>query len=320
VPYDELIGALGLSPEAAEYLGAIDDLSLRYANPDIDGNGVIDAVEDHAFALDFHVRSNLRRGSSSGANFTVSDITDHFVPDSGPDVAVPVYNLTSAYVLYPASYDATEYVAMGAPGGQLEHGGAFVATHADGSVPGSNTSFSQLGFGDTRGWGPDYDLERTPGLELPGSSGSPATFAYTLGATGTTLTFTNVVTRSRASLTADGSLAIFVQLRSEAGSFTAIDYRWMKLASATSWVPATAEEIALTISGDGGHISFHRAPSWHDELGVAIPPQPSGTIAWSFAASGPADICGLAVSYDDKLGMRHFVGGADPDPGVTCTF
>ena len=93
----------------------------------------------------------------------------------------------------------------------------------------------------------------------------------------------------------------------------------MKRASASSWVPATAEEIALTISGDGGHISFHRAPSWHNEFGASIPPQPSGSIPWSWTASGPSDICGLAVSYDDKLGLRHFIGGAEPNPGVRCT-
>src|SRR5262249_9939787 len=36
LPYDELLAGLGLSPAAAEYLGSVDDLSLRYANPDID--------------------------------------------------------------------------------------------------------------------------------------------------------------------------------------------------------------------------------------------------------------------------------------------
>jgi hypothetical protein len=30
-------------------------------------------------------------------------------------------------------------------------------------------------------------------------------------------------------------------------------------------------------------------------------------------------VCGRAVSYDDKLGLRHFIGGADANAGVTCT-
>lgn len=319
IGYDDLLAQLGLSPEAAEYLGSVDDLSLRYANPDIDGDGMIDMTQGRQYQLDFHVRANLRIGSAAGHNATVSDITDHFLADSGADVATPVFNLTSAYVLYPASFDATDYVGQGPPSSTLQHGAAFSATQSDGSTPSAPTSFSSLGFGDTRGWGPDYNYEATPGLELPGSGGSPATLAYTLGASGRTLTFTNVVTRTRASLTETGTLAIFVRLVSADHRFTSIDYKWMKRASATAWVPATAEEIALTIGSAGGYISFHRAPSWHNEFGATIPAQPSGSIAWSWTATGPADVCGLAVSYDDKLGLRHFLGGVDPDPGVSCT-
>jgi hypothetical protein len=318
IPYDELLAGLGLSAAAAEYLGAVDDLSLRYANPDIDGDGVIDLEQDHRYGLDFHMRANLRIGSSHGRNVTVDDITDHFVADSGPDVATPVFNLTSAYVLYPASFDPTAYVAQGAPATAPQNGGAFTATQADGP-PAPPSSFSGLGFGDTRGWGPDYNYESSPDLELPGSTGSPATLAYTLGAVGKTLTFTNVVTRTRASLTDFGTLAIFVRLVTTAQQYSSIEYKWMKRTSATAWVPATAEEITLTISGEGGHVSIHRAPSWHNEFGTAIPPQPSGSIAWSWTATGPNDICGLAVSYDDKLGLRHFIGGADPNAGITCT-
>ena len=319
ISYDELLSGLGLSSAAAEYLGSVDDLSLRYANPDIDGDGVIDLEQDHRYALDFHVRANMRIGSSAGRNVTVDDVTDHFLADTGPAVATPVFNLTSAYALYPASLDSTQYVVQGAPSQALQHGAAFSVRHADDSTPSAMTSFSSLGFGDTAGWGPDYNYESSPGLELPGSGGSPATLAYTLGAIGRTLTFTNVVTRTRASLTDAGTLAIFVRLVTTDQRYASIDYRWMKRASASSWVPATAEEIALTISGDGGHVSFHRAPSWHNEFGATIPAQPSGSIAWSWEASGPNDICGLAVSYDDKLGLRHFVGGADPNAGVTCT-
>jgi hypothetical protein len=317
ISYDELLAGLGLSPAAAEYLGSVDDLSLRYANPDIDGDGVIDLEQDHQYALDFHMRANLRVGSSHGRNITIDDITDRFVADSGADVVTPVFNLTSAYVLYPASLDATAYVAQGAPASAPQNGGVFTASEANGT-PSPPSSFSGLGFGDTRGWGPDYNYESSPHVELPGSGGSPATLAYTLGAIGKTLTFTNVVTRTRDSLTESGTLAIFVRLVTNAHQYSSIEYKWMKRAS-SAWVPATAEEIALTISGDSGYVSIHRAPSWHNEFGATIPAVPSGSIPWSWAATGPDDICGLAVSYDDKLGLRHFIGGADPNAGVTCT-
>ena len=80
---------------------------------------------------------------------------------------------------------------------------------------------------------------------------------------------------------------------------------------------ATAEEIAVTIGSDGGYVSFHRSPSWANEVGLAIPPQPSGTVPWTLDRTGP-DVLRAGRHYDDKLGLRHFVGGVAPNPGVTC--
>jgi hypothetical protein len=312
ISYDELLAGLGMSPAAAEFLGSIDDLSLRYANPDIDGDGVLDMQQDRRYALDIHLRANLRAGDR---DVIVDDLVDQF-----PLATVrPVFNLTSFYALYPASYDPTDYIGMGPPGIGLQAGARFSATLADGSAPVAMSSFSGLAFGDERAWGPDYEMEHAATMELPGATGIPATLAYTLGASGTTLTFSNVITPSRRALTDDGSLVIFIRLVTGGGpTITTIDYEWKKRVGA-AWVPATAEEIALTISGDGGHVSVHRAPSWRDEHGAQIPAQPSGTIAFPGPATGAADICGLAVSFDDRLGVRHFIGGAQPNPGVTCT-
>lgn len=317
ISYDDLLAGLGLSASAAAYLGSVDDLSLRYANPDIDGDGMIDMEQDRQYGLDFHVRANLRH---NGYNVTIDDITDQTLADHGRDAVVPVFNLTSAYVLYPATFDRAIYVMQTAMANVLTNGAAFHATQEDGATPWPPTSFSGLGFGDTRGWGADYDYESNVGLELPGATGSPATLQYVLGATGHMLTFTNVVTRTRASLTESGSLAIFVRLNTTDGHYASIDYRWMKRDSSTSWVPATREEIALTISSGGGFLSFHHLPAWNNQFGVMIPPQPSGSIPWTFPSTTPDEVCSLAASFDDKLGLRHFVGGADGNPGVTCTF
>ena len=318
--YDDVIAALGLDASAAEYLGSVDDLSLRYANPDIDGNGLIDLVEGHQFGIDFHVRSNMRRGSAMGMNFTVSDMTDQYYPDSGVDVATPVFNLTSAYAMYPTAMDGTSYIDNSHQPQLLQNGAAYTVTLADGSTPGANTSFSGLSGGSVgpmSSWGADYQLEGTS-LELPGSAGSPATLAYTLGGSSTTLTFTNVVTRTKASLTADGTLSIFTKLNTTAGTISSIDYKWMKR-DAGVWVPATAEEITLTIGSQGGFMSFHIQPSWNNQAGVQIPATPMGNVVWTGVAVAPGTICSIAVSYDDKLGLRHFIGGAEPDLGVTCT-
>jgi hypothetical protein len=319
VPYDTLLASLGLSASAAEYLGSIDDLSLRYANPDIDGDGIIDITQQHPFSLDFHIRSNMLRGPG-GPHLTIDDLTDKFFASEGADVATPDFNLASIYALYPASFDGTAYVdRMAPPGAPLQHGGGYTVTLADGSTPAANTSYSALMFNDTAGFGADYAFGSTPGLELPGSGGVPATLVYTLGGVGKQLTFNNVITRTRASLTEVGTLSIFLRLNTTAGSIASIDFEWRKRVAGGNWILATEEEIALVISGAGGFISFHRVPSWNNEVQVAIPAAPSGTIAWSGAALSPGEICGMGVSYDDKLGLRHFEGGADPNPGVVCS-
>ena len=54
--YASVLEATGLSADAAKTLGAIDTVSLRNSNPDIDNNGVFDATEGKQFTLDFHNR------------------------------------------------------------------------------------------------------------------------------------------------------------------------------------------------------------------------------------------------------------------------
>jgi hypothetical protein len=324
IAYDTLIAQLGLSPAGAEFLGSVDDMSLRYANPDIDADGVIDAQQPgHEFQIDFHLRSNMRKGPA-GPLLTMADITDRFFAEGGEEVATPDFNLASIYALYPAAFDATEYVSgMDGPG----QGARFTATQADGSTPSAPTSYSPLHFGDRAGWGPDYSWER--GVELPGSSGSPATLSYLLGASGKTLTFTNVLTRRRASLTDTGTLLPFVRVNTADGMITSLDYRWMKRVSAAAWTPATAEEIDLVVNDGGGYAAFYRRAK-SAAISFRIPRTPSGNIRWTRSAAAqadpsddelahtsPADVCSTAFSYDDKLGLRLFAGGVAPMDGVT---
>lgn len=326
--YDTLLADLGLDPALALTLGAVDDLSLRYANPDIDADGEIDLLQGHPFGLDFHVRATLRVGPG-GAALRVSDLLDAFPAADGATVATPDFGLTSIYALYPSTFDATSYVDMSAMPPVLTAGATFTATQADGSTPSSPTSFSGLGFGDTRGWGADYDLAR--GVELPGSSGSPATLLFGLGATSTSLTFSNVVTRTRASFTDQGTLMPFVRLDTTDGVITGFSWVWKQRLNADTWVDASAETIALLVSDSGAFVGFHLLPAWDHEVGAPLGQAPTGSLlltdprvhlsnvsAPDLTTLTASQVCGMAVSYDDKLGLRVFAGGADPDPGVSC--
>jgi hypothetical protein len=313
IAYEDLLHQLGLSAAGAEYLGAIDDLSLRYANPDIDGDGVIDLHQaGHDFQLDFHLRAQMLAGAS-GRHLTISDITDRYLPESGAEVTNADFNLGSIYAIYPAAYDATPYVA--GDGRTLQNGAVFAATAADGTPAGAGSSFSPLHYGDRAGWGPDYNWQQTPSIELPGSDGRPVTLAFTLGGSGHTLTFPNVLTRSHDSLTARNTPVPFLRLATSGGQIAAIDYKWMKRSDAGDWIACTAEELELVVGDQGAFIGLSHG-SKNNRVEIKIPRQPSGSVSWPGPALAPADICNMAASYDDKLGLRLFVGGVEPSAGT----
>ncbi|HEX2879437.1 MAG TPA: hypothetical protein VHO25_07860 [Polyangiaceae bacterium] len=327
IGYDALLAQLGLSAEAAEYLGAIDDLSLRYANPDLDGNGTLDVLEEHEFALDFHVRANTFKGPE-GAEAAVADITDRFLDDAGAEMATVRFNLASIYLLYDATFDSTEYVLPNQGNTMLQNGGAFVALASDGAAVTAPTSYSGVFFGSGRGFGPDYSWGIDPQIELPGSGGSPASYVFTLGGIATDITFVNIVTRTRASLASEGLLVPFIKLNTAEGLLSSVDYKWLK-SGAQAWIPASAEEVATVVNENGGGASIHI--SGNSEVFLSIPTEAQGTIQWGenldsngsidsqqIAALSPSDLCGIAVSYDDKLGMRIFAGGVTPNPDAVC--
>jgi hypothetical protein len=321
VPYDTLLQQLGLSGDAAALLGEIDDLSLRYANPDIDGDGVIDMQQPgHRFQLDFHLRAEMLAGPG-GVALRMVDITDRFAPESGPRMASPHFNSGSIYALYPSSFDATNYVAYGTPGVSLQNGAAFRATASDGSaIDQAHSSFSALSFnGDTQGWGPDYNWTQPSSVELPGSGGTPVDLAFTLGGAHRTLTFANVVTRTRESLEALNTPVPFLRVNTAQGLISSIDYKWMQRTSAGAWSPVSAEQLDLVVGDAGAFVGFSRG-SKANRVEMTIPRQPSGTLPWTAAATAANDICSMALSYDDKLGLRLFVGGVLPNDGVAPCF
>lgn len=71
---EDLDYALGVSRRTLATLGGIDDIALRYANPDMDGDGVIDALQGIAPTLEVHAEYAIEaRGHAATArDFIVS--------------------------------------------------------------------------------------------------------------------------------------------------------------------------------------------------------------------------------------------------------
>lgn len=328
ISYADLLAGLHLSSSAADLLGASDDVCLRYVNPDIDGDGLIDLQQpDHNFMLDFHVQFAMRSADpSSSLGATIADIAGGFLPD---DTTI-LYGGVGIYATYSdafAGYDPTmSWVSFGSAstynaGGGGPGGPTTVAAGAH--IPGTDLTYMGMAGSQSHSEG----ISAAAGHDLPQGT-------YQFGIPGHMLTFTNVRTHTDAELTAAADFIMpFVHLVTAAGCtgdcpVASVDFKWMRR-SATGWIPATLEELTLIVNPQGGYVSVVKDFDNGDKhIGLSIPTTvQTGSVAWSTAnlsgltadeaaATKVSEVCHFGLSYDDKLGMRMF-SGIGNTPG-TC--
>jgi hypothetical protein len=318
-----LLTALGLSEAAATLLGAMDDISLRYVNPDVDANGKIDALEDHRFGLDFHLRYSM---IADGRQVTLADLLNRY---ADPSTTAATYGLGSAIAtwaqgFFPPASAADFRIRFPTASGSLwaaPMGGTFLA---DQWIEEDAYFYTSAG---SNSLGVSFDSTQ------PFPTGS-----YIYEVKGTALTFTNVRTHTLEELNRGAELIIpFLKVNAPDATcvgwsckVSGLDYRWMKRAS-SGWTPATAEEIALVVPQRGGFLGFAPGSDMTKRLEFTIPGLPvEGTL--SFAAPSNiqggvtpdeianltvGDLCHVGVSYDDTLGMRIFQNWTH---GPNCTF
>ncbi|MET0341522.1 MAG: hypothetical protein ABW252_11025 [Polyangiales bacterium] len=307
-----LLSSLGLTESGATLLGALDDVSLRYVNPDIDGNGKVDALEGVAYPLDFHLRYDMRNGSQDVA---LVDLLAGFTAGAS---ARARYTVGSAIV----SWDPRRFGATSPSDYRVRFpsfGGSFSAPPLSGT----------FGVGE---WITGVNLYLSAGSSSVGVSFDATqpfpTGEYVYEVQGTALTFTDVRTHTLPELNAgDGLILPFLKVDpAVAGctgwscAVTGFGYQWMKR-DGEGFTPATAEEVALVVPQGGGFITFVLGSDTNKRLSYTIPGSPAtGTIALTATAFPPENvvpadltnltvdkICQLGVSYDDTLGMRIFL-------------
>ncbi len=325
VTYADLIDSLGLSASTATVLGALDDVSLRYVNPDMDGDGIIDLKQDnHSFGLDFHIRFNMALNST---NAHIGDIVDNYLGGSGVADAsyagtgvTASYTSTGSYVSYPAAFSNVETgtftyspTVTGRDSLTIE-GGTIITKDVASSAITANS------FGDYKGFGPNTNSSS----ELP-----QGTLTYSFDSKN--LIFTHVQTPALADLTNPlNRIAPFVRFVTASGKVVRIDYKWMQKTS-TAWQLVDLATLQLLVNDSGGYISLRpNLDNATSSFGFTIPRnQVEGSIDWTgsnanlngisaaeLEALTASQLCHFGLSYDDTLGMRYF-SGFDNAPG-TC--
>jgi hypothetical protein len=330
IAYADLLTALHLSSDGADYLGARDDVCLRYVNPDVDGDGQIDLVQmDHDFQLDFHVQFAMRIGDAAnpGLNATVADVVGAFLPDT----TTIAFGGVGIYASYPGSFAtvdaASAWAAFDAPIHYYPNGGGGPSgpTLAAAGVRIAGSDLNLSGYGSMQSEG----VYAAAGFDLPQGQ-------YQFGVGSTTLTFTNIRTHSDAQLAAaEDFIMPFVRIVPVDGcsgdcAVSGVEFKWMKHVTA-GWVAATVEELDLVVNDQGGFISILKTFDNGDQhIGMTIPADvQTGVLPWTSAtlenltteqlmATKASEICHFGLSYDDKLGMRMFSGIANA-PGTCAT-
>jgi hypothetical protein len=325
-PTATLLSALGLSDTAAALLGSMDDISLRYVNPDIDGNGKIDVLEGASYPLDFHIRYTM---TSAGGN-TAVPLTALLNTYADSATTGAQYGLGSAiaYWAMPERFGTTT---------SADYRIKFPTASGTFQAPPLSGSFTANVWIDDDAFFYTSAGSNSVGITFDSTQPFP-TGEYVFEVKGTALTYTNVRTHTLPELNAGADLIIpFLKLNVPDATCTGwackvsgIDYRWMKRAG-TGWVLATPEEIALVVPQHGGFLGFKPGTMPDQRLEFVIPGNPvTGTL--SFAAANNiqggvtpeqianltvGQLCQLGVSYDDTLGMRIFQGW---QTGPSCAY
>jgi hypothetical protein len=322
----DLLEEMAMSEDAAAIVGAVDDTSLRYSNPDIDNNGKIDAEEEKSYLVDFHNR--FTASDSSNNPLDIDDMKDKFYPNdvnftytgTGIMPQIPKDDLGGTA---PDTYKWQFSVDMVAAsnGGQVCDG-----MSAGDTIP-KNTDCKLDHENDTGA----SDGNFTFGMETTELKAGD----YTLKVGKKTYQWTNVAVSDFSA--GEGFLALFIKLNTSGGKLTGLSYKWQIKGSDGKYSLADEEAIKLIVKkaetdeGDfGGYVSLkYKGDESKGSLGIMIPREQKDDIVFKTAIEkddGTINVEGSelteamvkagvsftdftenpGISYDDKLGMRFF--------------
>ena len=317
VAWSEVLSTLGLDDITAERIGASDDLARRYANPDIDGNGVLDAREpERDIRLDFYTEVTL---TVDGRDFGLDDLLHSHRP---ADIGSRSFG-TEMLVGMPSALTPMEPRQA-----TFTFEQPFYGTDQGPDTPavaaGSPVTEPHVLQGTVDGY-PVAALYARSGRNVP-----HGTYEYALA--DTRLTFTDVDMPGDAAMGAALPLVVpflrFVPRTQDCVTdctLLAIEYSWMRR-TYEGWLPATAAEVPQRATFD----MLIWSPSGTSQYAALdLPAGPSGSIAWDgratirdgvstmdLATVTTGQLCGVGVVYTNQIGIR--TASQVANPAVAC--
>ena len=286
-----LVTALGMTSATP---GATDDLAMRYTNPDLDNDGVIDALQsDRGYRLDFLAKAQLTNG---GHVATIDDMV------RGMSYIGVSYIETGIVVSLPPLRSAVDHrldgamMAFTAPYYGSYEGAATPVTPAGGAI-----TAPELKLGTVDGY-PTIGAFARGGFDLPRGE-------YTVALRDQVLTFSNVQPPHASELMGDVIVPV-VQLVTAAPGCVAdcpiasLRAEWMRHTNG-GW------NTVATI-GHGAHVEIVRTDG--AMLAADLPATPTAEVQWQQMATTmtPAEMATIttsqlhyvALTYTDEVGMQ----------------
>ena len=252
--YITYIGDLGLNMTEAATFGSMDDGVLRYINPDLDGNGVVD-MDDPAFPrLKLQWRQEYRYGGAAllnnlrnGNPLPLYDVFSLGIFGSGAQINLKVEQQSSG-------------IFSGAPGRftvEMENSGDYPGDNPAIWTP-SASSYGLLfevatEFGNELSY---YIFFSTDVYKVPDGK---YTFRFYSDEAGVnlekTLTFTNVASMADARDISNFVIPFPVFNADPSGNITSVSYTWMKY-EAGAFIYATASDVELMVGNQDAAIGW----------------------------------------------------------------
>jgi hypothetical protein len=294
--WDRLSAAFGESRDSLVQRAKFDDIGLRYSNPDIDNNGEIDALENHAYRLDINGSVSLQ---TEGRDAVIADLVQGLRAPS------------LRYLGTTIQAEVPDNMGMNMFTGTVQFEQPFYGTALGSNTPmveaGTRIGQPHVKFGELFG-------AKQLGVVATGQRNAP-NGTYRFGFDKGQLTFTDVVTPSIATLSTGEDYAVpFVRIRATNAScvtdcdISSIDLEWMRQTS-TGWqaVQGPADAHLDILAGMGNkrvYLAANLTDGATSQPWSQMPLTNTGLVRNELSYITSSKLCYLAVSYTSELGMK----------------